>query len=816
MKIGAKVRKEALESKKEVEDLGVNMQKEIEKNISSINHRFNNVKGVIAKEAEEHKTEVMKIGAKVRKEALERKKEVEDLGIEMQKEIENATKSIQMFETDFKGKINAKIRKDLNDIKKEIMTFSESETKDVKSKMIIIAGKMKNLSDEMKKLKVENGEELVEAEKRVKNSVSKMLKMVTLSNKLYKELDVKVAENKEMNDKAEAGLRKDINSAVKSVQLAEKEFKDKIETVQQSESGLREELSTKIRNDMESLKTEIATLSESRSKDLKSKMILVAGKIRTISDEMKNLKVENREELVEAEKRVKETVAKMLKMVTLSNKLYKELDCRVSENKSISDKIGVDLKEEIENATKSVQSFEKEFRGEINAKIINDLDCLKTEIETISESREKDVKSKMILVAENMKNLSDEMKKLKVENKEELVETEMKVKETVAKMLKMVTLSNKQVENNFSSKIESFKKEVEDINRLDIERDNKINTIEERGEDLSKNKLSRDEFDKFVSTLNANNLHRFIEKLDELEKIRESLQASSLNDFLVKFGEMKILKDSLGNKIEELSTNVENVKSDAKDASRKVAEHEVKEVLEKFREFRGNIDSEIGKVKEEHLKSMKLSSEINHTIRDKLKNFEQIIEEKSVGSDDKDKMTEEMVNKKLLTFDNQLKELYSRIDNTSSNMKTIKEQVNKVLYKNITDALLPIRRNLENVSNEIETLKELDVSKDISGPSVSSKAIEGMIDKKMTQFLEDNRKLNIIQSQINKTLKVKLEQIDKERSGNEPDTTKVDNILVILRNMEAENNRIKQRLKMLSDQNIRLQHMGDNTPIIVE
>ena len=758
----------------------------------------------------------MKIGAKVRKEALERKKEVEDLGIEMQKEIENATKSIQMFETDFKGKINAKIRKDLNDIKKEIMTFSESETKDVKSKMIIIAGKMKNLSDEMKKLKVENGEELVEAEKRVKNSVSKMLKMVTLSNKLYKELDVKVAENKEMNDKAEAGLRKDINSAVKSVQLAEKEFKDKIETVQQSESGLREELSTKIRNDMESLKTEIATLSESRSKDLKSKMILVAGKIRTISDEMKNLKVENREELVEAEKRVKETVAKMLKMVTLSNKLYKELDCRVSENKSISDKIGVDLKEEIENATKSVQSFEKEFRGEINAKIINDLDCLKTEIATISESRAKDVKSKMILVAENMKNLSDEMKKLKVENKEELVETETKVKETVAKMLKMVTLSNKQVENNFSSKIESFKKEVEDINRLDIERDNKINTIEERGEDLSKNKLSRDEFDKFVSTLNANNLHRFIEKLDELEKIRESLQASSLNDFLVKFGEMKILKDSLGNKIEELSTNVENVKSDAKDASRKVAEHEVKEVLEKFREFRGNIDSEIGKVKEEHLKSMKLSSEINHTIRDKLKNFEQIIEEKSVGSDDKDKMTEEMVNKKLLTFDNQLKELYSRIDNTSSNMKTIKEQVNKVLYKNITDALLPIRRNLENVSNEIETLKELDVSKDISGPSVSSKAIEGMIDKKMTQFLEDNRKLNIIQSQINKTLKVKLEQIDKERSGNGPDTTKVDNILVILRNMEAENNRIKQRLKMLSDQNIRLQHMGDNTPIIVE
>ena len=110
----------------------------------------------------------------------------------------------------------------------------------------------------------------------------------------------------------------------------------------------------------------------------------------------------------------------------------------------------------------------------------------------------------------------------------------------------------------------------------------------------------------------------------------------------------------------------------------------------------------------------------------------------------------------------------------------------------------------------------MDVSKDISGPSVSSKAIEGMIDKKMTQFLEDNRKLNIIQSQINKTLKVKLEQIDKERSGNEPDTTKVDNILVILRNMEAENNRIKQRLKMLSDQNIRLQHMGDNTPIIVE
>ena len=179
-------------------------------------------------------------------------------------------------------------------------------------------------------------------------------------------------------------------------------------------------------------------------------------------------------------------------------------------------------------------------------------------------------------------------------------------------------------------------------------------------------------------------------------------------------------------------------------------------------------------------------------------------------------MTEEMVNNKLLTFDNQLKELYSRIDNTSSNMKTIKEQVNKVLSKNITDALLPIRRNLENVSNEIETLKELDVSKDISGPSVSSKAIEGMIDKKMTQFLEDNRKLNIIQSQINKTLKVKLEQIDKERSGNEPDTTKVDNILVILRNMEAENNRIKQRLKMLSDQNIRLQHMGDNTPIIVE
>ena len=294
----------------------------------------------------------------------------------------------------------------------------------------------------------------------------------------------------------------------------------------------------------------------------------------------------------------------------------------------------------------------------------------------------------------------------------------------------------------------------------------------------------------------------FINKLEELEKTREALKAESLNDFLIRFGEMKILKEKITEDFKDLKGTVFSLQSKVEGGLEKKVESELSDTIENVKAIAETFTKNI---EESEKRNDEKVSIIESLLTDSLSKMEKA--EAQLKKDISD--FRKMQNDQTGSTKNMLEENLDRKLRIFADEQ--KRKINYITNEEIKDIVEEQDRKLSEMKNELKT--SVEAAK--YGFENSQKESYDINNTK-----DDTKSLTDIQARINKVMKEKIDNIEKNISENRTsmmpeDSKSIVDIIALLR---KENKMFSDELKDLKEQLASMGHTGraEGSPLILE
>ena len=793
------------------------------------------------------------------KDMLERKGD-KITGIDTDIDTEHVKEEIDSIKGDYKRKLDSEI-KNITHANEEI----KKKVEDISEQIVLIRnlpdkGKAQN-SQEHSDRKISNIEEISAMQTKInrilKEKIDDIEKNINVLGTAVKDTKNNIDANKEhFNNSISESLGNlampDINTELKERDSKIKEIEQKnnanLNTVQDKVynilSGIQKEISLlrevtdtrngSIENEFKDIKkfnkditATVGNMADMVKKDREEENIKVQREINSLNKSLSTIENKILEDRTDTENRHKNIKGKICTIEGMNNKLVDNILKSVNTIKNLKEMINIlecSTKEKIENIEKENQANTDETRNAID----RDRGDMSLRIRSIEIGNKKSVEMLEKNIRESKKDIETNLKAMNNSNLEfksdikEITESirksiekenegyEKKFKENrsyIDESIKHMTDQTKAVEDNLKEN------SIKDIESLKDDTDTKITLIEEKiiqhRKEMNKNLEQVNDVGKDIvgvvknidKALETSTAKTFINKLEELEKTREALKAESLNDFLIRFGEMKILKEKITEDFKDLKGTVLSLQSKVEGGLETKVENELSNTLENVKSITGTFtktieesekrnDTKMNSLESQLTDSLSKIEKAETQLKEDINNFRKMQIDQTGSTKN---VLEESLDRKLRIFADEQK-----------------RKINYITNEEIKDIVEGQDRKLSEMRNELKI--SIDTAK--NGFESSQKG-----SYTINNVTDDTKAFTDIQAKINKVMKEKIDNIERnisENSINQPEDNK--SIVEIIALLRKENKMLSDELKNLKEQISSIGHTGraEGSPLVLE
>lgn len=793
------------------------------------------------------------------KDMLERKGD-KITGIDTDIDTEHVKEEIDSIKGDYKRKLDSEI-KNITHANEEI----KKKVEDISEQIVLIRnlpdkGKAQN-SQEHSDRKISNIEEISAMQTKInrilKEKIDDIEKNINVLGTAVKDTKNNIDANKEhFNNSISESLGNlampDINTELKERDSKIKEIEQKnnanLNTVQDKVynilSGIQKEISLlrevtdtrngSIENEFKDIKkfnkditATVGNMADMVKKDREEENIKVQREINSLNKSLSTIENKILEDRTDTENRHKNIKGKICTIEGMNNKLVDNILKSVNTIKNLKEMINIlecSTKEKIENIEKENQANTDETRNAID----RDRGDMSLRIRSIEIGNKKSVEMLEKNIRESKKDIETNLKAMNNSNLEfksdikEITESirksiekenegyEKKFKENrsyIDESIKHMTDQTKAVEDNLKEN------SIKDIESLKDDTDTKITLIEEKiiqhRKEMNKNLEQVNDVGKDIvgvvknidKALETSTAKTFINKLEELEKTREALKAESLNDFLIRFGEMKILKEKITEDFKDLKGTVLSLQSKVEGGLETKVENELSNTLENVKSITGTFtktieesekrnDTKMNSLESQLTDSLSKIEKAETQLKEDINNFRKMQIDQTGSTKN---VLEESLDRKLRIFADEQK-----------------RKINYITNEEIKDIVEEQDRKLSKMRNELKI--SIDTAK--NGFESSQKG-----SYTINNVTDDTKAFTNIQAKINKVMKEKIDNIERnisENSINQPEDNK--SIVEIIALLRKENKMLSDELKNLKEQISSIGHTGraEGSPLVLE
>jgi chromosome segregation ATPase len=755
------------EFEKEVKDLTINYQKQIEEFKTKITEEIKTKD----KEIKLLTEQILKLESTKSGEINEQKKLIEEIKIkdeEIKKKEEELNIKIEKInkEVEIINKLKEQI-KILEDTKNDKQIL-EDKIKNLEKENKILKEEQKNLNNNYKKVESENSTLLNKKQELEKNIVD----LESSNNKLNSSLNEYKEEVK--------NLTKKLNEKI--TELEEKKETSKLDDIKPVEIAINNEEIVKLQKEINILKGKIV-VSKKKYEELKKEYDNTKNSINVINKQLENtlidinnIKIKNKkltEEnagLVEKTDTNIQTIKDYINKQIILNSLLNDLNQKLLDNETKLKECIEDMKtkkilwksfdqtkynkhkdsvKKILNKTEYIKKLNDEKKGASKTSIIN---ILKKDIEKI-EDEEKSIIDKINKENDVLKNtnitLKNELEKL---NKEYITKSNEYL--ILKKTIEYEKNTNKNREEQYKNLYNDLLKLLNDEEKKIINNNDNIKTISSR-KDIEVYKTIISDIDK-IKDIDSERKKKVIRNINELKDIFSNVNDSNekieKNENNISDKKLKDVTKELENKINKTNKNIsDNI----------TAFNTNKNTINKISEINSNVKSEI---------SNKINDIEKQTGNDNYTNIKTISDNININIDvvnynpvkpsidDKPFVTIQDLIKskenKIKTEKNNIEEIYKLNPEPSSDIKELIEIENKNIKENT--------KNLNNIKKFIEELQrstENNKSKDVERIQLQE-IVQNIIDDTKKSKLNISPELKkSIQTEINNSNNKKFKEI---------------------------------------------------------
>ncbi len=669
------------------------------------------------------------------------------------------------------------------------------------------------------------------------NSISKRLGNLAIPDidAGLKERDSKI---KEIEQKSNADLNTVQDKVYRILSGIQKEI-SLLREVTDTRNGRIEDEFKDIKKFNKDITATVGNMADMVKKDREEGNIKVQGEIDSLNKSLSAIEDKILEDRTYTENRHKNIEGKICTIEGTNNKLVNNILKSVNTIKNLKEMINIlecSTKEKIENIEKENRANTDETRNAID----RDRGDMSLRIRSIELGHKKSIELLEKNIRESKKDIEADLKVLNNSNleiKSDIKETTESIRKSIEKesernekkfegnknyideSIKHVTDQTKAVEEsireNSIKDIESLKENsIKDIESLKDDTDTKITLIEEKiiqhRKEMNKNLEQVNNVGKEIvgvvknidEALETSTAKTFINKLEELEKTREALKAESLNDFLIRFGEMKILKEKITEDFKDLKGTVFSLQSKVEGGLEKKVESELSDTIENVKAIAETFTKNI---EESEKRNDEKVSIIESLLTDSLSKMEKA--EAQLKKDISD--FRKMQNDQTGSTKNMLEESLDRKLRIFADEQ--KRKINYITNEEIKDIVEEQDRKLSEMKNELKT--SVEAAK--YGFENSQKESYDINNTK-----DDTKSLTDIQARINKVMKEKIDNIEKNISENRTSMMPEDSksIVEIIALLRKENKMFSDELKDLKEQLASMEHTGraEGSPLVLE
>ncbi|MCK4927502.1 MAG: hypothetical protein KAS11_03480, partial [Candidatus Aenigmarchaeota archaeon] len=582
----------------------------------------------------------------------------------------------------------------------------------------------------------------------------------------------------------------------------------------------------------------VGNMADMVKRDREEGNIKVQGEIDSLNKSLSAIEDKILEDRTYTENRHKNIEGKICTIEGTNNKLVNNILKSVNTIKNLKEMINIlecSTKEKIENIEKENRANTDETRNAID----RDRGDMSLRIRSIELGHKKSIELLEKNIRDSKKDIEADLKVLNNSNLEiksdikemtesirkniekESAEYEKKIEENrsyIDESVKHVTDQTKAVEESIKENnikdIESLKENnIKDIKSLKDDTDTKITLIEEKiiqhRKEMNKNLEQVNDVGKEIvgvvknidKALETSTAKTFINKLEELEKTREALKAESLNDFLIRFGEMKILKEKITEDFKDLKGTVFSLQSKVEGGLEKKVENELSNTLENVKSITGTFtktieesekrnDTKMNSLESQLTDSLSKIEKAETQLKEDINNFRKMQIDQTGSTKN---VLEESLDRKLRIFADEQK-----------------RKINYITNEEIKDIVEEQDRKLSKMRNELKI--SIDTAK--NGFESSQKG-----SYTINNVTDDTKAFTDIQAKINKVMKEKIDNIERnisENSINQPEDNK--SIVEIIALLRKENKMLSDELKNLKEQISSIGHTGraEGSPLVLE
>jgi len=794
------------------------------------------------------------------KDMLDRKGD-KTAGIDIDIDTDQVKEEIDTIKGDYKRKLDSEI-KNITQANEEI----KKKVEDISEQVALI----RNLPDKGKAesgqgysdRKISNMEEISAMQTKInrilKEKIDDIEKNINVLGTAVRDTKNNIDANKEhFNNSISESLG---NLAMPDIDAERKERDSKIREIEQKSnanlnavqdkvynilSGIQKEISLlrevtdtrngKIENEFKDIKkfnkditATVGNMADMVKKDREEENIKVQREIDSLNKSLSAIEDKILEDRTDIENSHKNIKGKICTIEGMNNKLMDNILKSVSTIKNLKEMINIlecSTKEKIENIEKENRANTDETRNAID----RDRGDISLRIRSIELGHKKSIEMLEKNIRESKKDIETDLKVLNNSN----LEIKSDIKEMTESIRKSIEKESegyeKKFEENRSYIDESIKcvtdqtkavedsireNSIKDIESLKDDTDTKITLIEEKiiqhRKEMNKNLEQVNDVGKEIvgvvknidKALETSTAKTFINKLEELEKTREALKAGSLNDFLIRFGEMKILKEKITEDFKDLKGTVFSLQSKVEGGLEKKVESELSDTIENVKTiaetFTKNIeesekrnDTKINSLENQLTDSLSKIEKAEAQLKKDISDFRNIQNEQTGSTKN---MLEENLDRKLRIFADEQK-----------------RKINYITNEEIKDIVKEQDRKLSEMKNELKTSVEA-AKYGFENLQKGSYATNNTKD--------DTKSLTDIQAKINKAMKEKIDNIEKNISENRTSMMPEDsnNIVEIIALLRKENKMFSDELKDLKEQLSSMGHTGraEGSPLILE
>ncbi|MCK5062377.1 MAG: hypothetical protein KAR23_00465, partial [Candidatus Aenigmarchaeota archaeon] len=793
------------------------------------------------------------------KDMLERKGD-KITGIDTDIDTEHVKEEIDSIKGDYKRKLDSEI-KNITHANEEI----KKKVEDISEQIVLIRnlpdkGKAQN-SQEHSDRKISNIEEISAMQTKInrilKEKIDDIEKNINVLGTAVKDTKNNIDANKEhFNNSISESLGNlampDINTELKERDSKIKEIEQKnnanLNTVQDKVynilSGIQKEISLlrevtdtrngSIENEFKDIKkfnkditATVGNMADMVKKDREEENIKVQREINSLNKSLSTIENKILEDRTDTENRHKNIKGKICTIEGMNNKLVDNILKSVNTIKNLKEMINIlecSTKEKIENIEKENQANTDETRNAID----RDRGDMSLRIRSIEIGNKKSVEMLEKNIRESKKDIETNLKAMNNSNlefKSDIKEITESIKKSIEKenegyekkfkenrsyideSIKHMTDQTKAVEDNLKEN------SIKDIESLKDDTDTKITLIEEKiiqhRKEMNKNLEQVNDVGKDIvgvvknidKALETSTAKTFINKLEELEKTREALKAESLNDFLIRFGEMKILKEKITEDFKDLKGTVLSLQSKVEGGLETKVENELSNTLENVKSITGTFtktieesekrnDTKMNSLESQLTDSLSKIEKAETQLKEDINNFRKMQIDQTGSTKN---VLEESLDRKLRIFADEQK-----------------RKINYITNEEIKDIVEGQDRKLSEMRNELKI--SIDTAK--NGFESSQKG-----SYTINNVTDDTKAFTNIQAKINKVMKEKIDNIERnisENSINQPEDNK--SIVEIIALLRKENKMLSDELKNLKEQISSIGHTGraEGSPLVLE